>query len=92
MSYTDNLMTNLLATCPFGYIKRTGSIPGRDGELILPSKITKTECMNACSLKDSCLSFQHSASKMRCNLNELALPIFAHDEDYVFCSKNGNIS
>ena len=78
--------------CPFGYMKRSGDIPSRDNELILPSKVTKVQCVEACNLKDSCLSFQHSPSKMRCNLNELALPIFSPKEDYLFCSKNGKIS
>ena len=79
-----------LATCPFGYVERSGDIHG--SERLLPLKLTKDQCMEACDLKDDCLSFQHSPSEMRCTLTDLALPMFGPFEDYVFCSKNGNIS
>ena len=81
----------ILAKCPLGYIERCGDILGSSSESLLPQKTTKDQCMVACNLKDSCLSFQHSPSEMRCNLNDLAWPIFDPYQDYIFCSKNGDI-
>ena len=80
-----------LATCPAGYEEQQGDIPGWGSYLGGALNLTAHECKEKCNQVDLCLSFEHSSSEMRCNLNDLAQPTLEPYMDYIFCTKNGNV-
>ena len=49
--------------------------------------LTRQECADKCTEKKECLSFEHSATKNKCNLNSIAEPTQGPYQDFAFCVK-----
>lgn len=79
----------LYADCPVGYEEKNGDVPGWGTDLGSALELTRGECARKCSEKDTCLSFEHSNTEMKCNLNKIAEPSSGPYKDYVFCKKQG---
>ena len=83
--------TNCVGACPSGYLEKKGNIPGWGSYLGSGLELTRNECAERCNVENFCLSFEHSSSEKRCNLNEFGEPTVEPYKDYVFCTKQGNI-
>ena len=66
-----------------------GDIPGMGTSLGRDLNANRNECAQKCSQKPKCLSFEHSNTELRCNLNTVAEPSEGQYKDYLFCSKTG---
>ena len=79
--------------CTPGYTIQIGDIPGwGSGGLGGEFNLTREECAKKCTETLKCLSFEHSISENKCNLNDESNPdvsIGAY-KDYAFCTKTGN--
>ena len=84
--------TNCVGACPSGYLEKKGNIPGWGSYLGSGLELTRNECAEKCNVENFCLSFEHSSSEKRCNLNEFGEPTVEPYKDYVFCTKQGNIT
>ena len=49
--------------------------------------LNRNECAQKCSQQPKCLSFEHSNTEEKCNLNTAAKPSQGKNKDYAFCSK-----
>ena len=77
-------------SCPVGYKELEGDEPEWGSYLGGKLNLNRQECAEACSEKVECLSFEHSNSKMLCNLNLVSKPRTAPYRDFAFCQKSGN--
>ena len=77
--------------CLFGYVEKVGHLP-RHGSNIGSFNVTKEECALKCNGEKTCLSFEHSNTNMKCNLNEIAEPSQGPYLDFIFCTKTGRFS
>merc|ERR1712190_518904 len=76
--------------CANGYYFQIGDIPG-NGIGGLRQVPDCNECARLCSDLDNCLSYECSATELKCNLNSDANPTAGAWKDYAFCTKNGDI-
>ena len=77
--------------CPPGFEKKDGDIDGWGSRLGSKLHLSLEDCAEKCNQNDGCLSFEHSISERKCNLNDIRGPIVEPYKDYVFCSKKGNL-
>ena len=78
------------AVCPLGFESNPGDILGWGSEdLGSALTLTRQECAQKCKETDACLSFEHSYTEGKCNLNKLAEPTRGPYRDYDFCTKKG---
>ena len=75
--------------CPNGYVERQGDLPGWGTDIGSALDLTRQECAEKCDGENSCMSFEHSDTEMKCNLNKIAEPSQGPFRDYVFCTKMG---
>ena len=66
-------------------------MPGWGTDIGSSLDLTKQQCAEKCNGENSCMSFEHSDTEMKCNLNKIAEPSLGPYRDYVFCTKNGKI-
>merc|ERR1712083_191750 len=74
--------------CANGYYFQIGDIPG-NGIGGLRQVPDCNECARLCSDLDNCLSYECSATELKCNLNNVGNPTAGAWKDYAFCTKNG---
>ena len=78
--------------CTSGYTEKIGDIPGWGTSLGSALDANRDECAQKCSELPLCLSFEHSNTELKCNLNTEAEPASnGAYKDYAFCSKIGKI-
>ena len=75
--------------CPNGYVERQGDLPGWGTDIGSALDLSRQECAEKCDGASSCMSFEHSDTEMKCNLNKIAEPSQGPFRDYVFCTKMG---
>ena len=75
--------------CPNGYVKKEGDLPGWGTNIGRALHLTRQQCAEKCNGENSCMSFEHSDTEMKCNLNKIAEPSRGPFRDYVFCTKMG---
>ena len=68
-----------------------GDLPGLSSDLGGLLTLTREECARKCSENDECLSFEHSYTEGKCNLNRVAEPTQGPYKDWAFCTKSGKI-
>ena len=78
--------------CPSGYVEREGSLLDFSFNMGSSLKMTKDECIMKCSSEKSCMSFEHSHTHLKCNLNKIAEPSQVPYLDFIFCTKTGRFS
>ena len=78
--------------CPSGYAKKKGDVPGWGSDIGSRLDLTLEQCAKRCSNEISCLSFEHSFSKKKCNLNKISEPTQEPNADFIFCTKTGSIN
>lgn len=84
------------AVCPLGYFFQIGAYiedynDYNDAPLMQDITATLHECAVRCDRNPECLSFEHSSTQSKCNLEKQ--PNTNQQEpnaDYVFCSKTGD--
>ena len=74
-------------TCPAGYSDRDGDIYGNSLEGNIAA--TLDQCAGHCTTNPHCHSFEYKNNN--CNLNKESEPNGPRWEDFMFCSKAGNI-
>ena len=84
-------MKHSIEVCPSGYAKRKGDVPGWGSDIGSRLDLTLEQCAKRCNNEISCLSFEHSPSKKKCNLNKIAEPTQDPNADFMFCTKTGSI-
>ena len=89
---TNNLEICILASCPTGYEKKIGDVPGWGSDLGSALPLTEGQCAFKCNETDECLSFEHSLVEMACNLNRIAEPTTGADKDFKFCIKGWDLA
>lgn len=80
------------AVCPPGYAKRKGDVPGWGSDIGSRLDLTLEQCAKRCNNEIHCLSFEHSPSKKKCNLNKIAEPTQDPNADFMFCTKTGSVN
>ena len=73
--------------CPTVYSIRSGDLPGWGTDLGSRLSLTRQECVDKCTEKNECLSFEHRTSTNQCNLNRIAEPTQGAYRDFAFCVK-----
>ena len=86
-SIETRLCTAPTGECPSGYAKRKGDLPGWGNGIGGSYDLTRRECAQKCNGDDRCMSFEHSDTQMKCNLNKIAEPSQGQYLDFVFCTK-----
>ena len=66
-------------------------MPGWGTDIGSSLDLTKQQCAEKCNGENSCMSFEHSDTDMKCNLNKIAEPSQGPFRDYVFCTKIGRL-
>ena len=64
----------LIATavgCPSGYAEKEGDLPGWGTDIGSALDLTRQECAQKCNGEKRCMSFEHSNTQMKCNLNKI---------------------
>ena len=84
-------MNFLLETCPAGYHRKIGDLPGWGSDLGSALELTEGQCAHRCDELHDCLSFEHSQIQMKCNLNRIAEPTSEAYEDFKFCIKGEDL-
>ena len=79
----------LTGACPNGYVEKQGDLPGWGTDIGSALHLTRQACAEKCDGENSCMSFEHSDTEMKCNLNKIAEPSQGPFRDYVFCTKMG---
>lgn len=77
--------------CPLGYKSKEGDLPGWGTDLGGALRLTREDCARKCSDEEKCLSFEHSYTEEKCNLNKESEPTEGPYNDYAFCTKQGKI-
>ena len=67
-------------------------MPGWGSDIGSRLDLTLEQCAKRCNNEISCLSFEHSPSKKKCNLNKIAEPTQDSNADFIFCSKIGSVN
>ena len=75
--------------CPSGYVERDGKLPELSSNMESSLNMTKNECALKCNGDKSCMSFEHSHTNMKCNLNKMSEPSQVPYLDFIFCTKTG---
>ena len=83
------MLTALTGKCPPGYTKREGDLPGWGTGIGGSYDLSRDECAQKCNDDSSCMSFEHSDTQTKCNLNNIAEPSQGQYLDFVFCTKTG---
>ena len=73
--------------CPLHYVEKEGDLPGWGTDLGSALDLTREECAMKCNREKTCMSFEHSPTQMKCNLNKIAEPSQRPYKDFVFCTK-----
>ena len=73
--------------CPLHYVEKEGDLPGWGTDLGSALDLTREECAMKCNREKACMSFEHSPTQMKCNLNKIAEPSQRPYKDFVFCTK-----
>ena len=80
-----------IGDCPPGYAVREGDLPGwGDSDIGSALDLSLEDCADRCNGETTCLSFEHSPTQMKCNLNKIAEPSGGPYSDFIFCTKIGN--
>ena len=64
-------------------------MPGWGTDIGSSLDLTRLKCAEKCNGENSCRSFEHSDTEMKCNLNKISEPSQSPFRDYVFCTKKG---
>ena len=78
--------------CPSGYAEKEGDLPGWGTDIGSALDLTRQECAQKCNGEKRCMSFDHSNTQMKCNLNKIPYPSQGPNKDFIFCTKTGRIS
>ena len=70
-------------------MEKQGDLPGWGTDIGSALHLTRQECAEKCDGEKICMSFEHSDTEMKCNLNKIAEPSQGPFRDYVFCTKIG---
>ena len=73
--------------CPLHYAEKEGDLPGWGTDIGSALDLTREECEMKCNHEKACMSFEHSPTQMKCNLNKIAEPSQRPYKDFVFCTK-----
>ena len=73
--------------CPTGYAGRVGDLPGWGTDIGSKLDLSLEDCAERCNGDKTCLSFEHSPTEIKCNLNKIAEPSQGPYLDYIFCTK-----
>ena len=86
-SIIEYLWLVVIALCPDGYIYIEGDIIGATIQGAI--KTTLDNCAKLCTDKPQCNSFEHASN--HCNLNKESNPNGPKYNDFIFCTKIGNL-
>ena len=67
-------------------------MPGTGTDLGSALSLTREQCALKCNEKKECLSFEHSHSQKKCNLNRIRGPTAQSYSDFAFCIKKGIVT
>ena len=77
----------VIGSCPSGYVDRDGDLPGWGTDIGSQLDLSLEDCAGRCNSESTCLSFEHSPTEIKCNLNQIAEPSRGTYRDYIFCTK-----
>ena len=77
----------VIGSCPSGYVDRDGDLPGWGTDIGSQLDLSLEDCAERCNGETTCLSFEHSPTEIKCNLNQIAEPSRGTYRDYIFCTK-----
>ena len=70
-------------------MEKKGDLPGWGTDIGRALDLTRQQCAEKCNGENRCMSFEHSDTEMKCNLNKIAEPSQGPYHDFVFCTKIG---
>ena len=90
IKYLFSVSITTVGDCPPGYADREGDLPGWGTDIGSALDLSLEDCAERCNGEKTCLSFEHSPTQIKCNLNKIAEPSGGPYSDFIFCTKIGN--